>query len=491
MIPSIMTMSHDLPFDPTHGYTLETLLQVAAPAEPADLVSFWRETKALTDAVPTAVERRTIAPVADGQKLYEIEFDTLGGRCGGWLTVPMDGPPRALMVLGHGYGGRPEPGTFPQDPAMAVLSPCARGFHRSARPDVPSSGGAHAVHGIERRETYIQRFNVAEIWSAASVLLELFPSARGRLYYSGSSFGGGLGALALPWDERFTRAYLELPSLGLHPFRMTHPSKGVASALRGFQEGRPDVLPVLQYFDAAITARHITIPVLATCALFDPSVPPPGQFAVYNTLAGPKQLIVADAGHFQFPGLDEALAYTEEEVGAWFVEPPEPSMTAFAAVELLDSFAQAGIEVIVDGGWGVDALLGRQTRRHEDLDIAMFHRDVPALRRLLEAQGYRDVPRDDTRDCNFVLGNNAGHRVDVHSCTFDAAGKNVFGVAYVPSNFSGRGSILGRPVRCIPPADALSFRAGFPLRPKDHRDMRVLCSTFDLLLPANIAEIHS
>ena len=80
------------------------------------------------------------------------------------------------------------------------------------------------------------------------------------------------------------------------------------------------------------------------------------------------------------------------------MDPRKPEMSAGDAVELLQLFAQHRIEVWVDGGWGVDALLGEQTRPHGDLDIALQHADVPKLRALLEARGYRDVPRDDTRD---------------------------------------------------------------------------------------------
>lgn len=52
-------------------------------------------------------------------------------------------------------------------------------------------------------------------------------------------------------------------------------------------------------------------------------------------------------------------------------------MSGDIAIELMQLFEQQGIEVIVDGGWGVDALLGRQTRPHGDLDIACQHKDVP------------------------------------------------------------------------------------------------------------------
>jgi lincosamide nucleotidyltransferase A/C/D/E len=35
-------------------------------------------------------------------------------------------------------------------------------------------------------------------------------------------------------------------------------------------------------------------------------------------------------------------------------------------IKLLKLFAENDIDVVVDGGWGVDALLGEQTCPHED-----------------------------------------------------------------------------------------------------------------------------
>jgi cephalosporin-C deacetylase len=47
-------------------------------------------------------------------------------------------------------------------------------------------------------------------------------------------------------------------------------------------------------------------------ALFDPHVPPPGQFAVHNALAGPRELLVLRAGHFEYPGERAETAILEE-----------------------------------------------------------------------------------------------------------------------------------------------------------------------------------
>jgi lincosamide nucleotidyltransferase A/C/D/E len=57
----------------------------------------------------------------------------------------------------------------------------------------------------------------------------------------------------------------------------------------------------------------------------------------------------------------------------------KPEMTSSALVELLHSLDAADIPVWLDGGWGVDALLERQTRSHKDVDIILRVADVPKL----------------------------------------------------------------------------------------------------------------
>lgn len=158
-------------------------------------------------------------------------------------------------------------------------------------------------------------------------------------------------------------------------------------------------------------------------------------------------------------------------------------MKAEKAIELLELFKANGIDTVVDGGWGVDALLGEQTREHEDLDIAIPHKDVPKLRELLTARGFSEIPRDDTRDCNFVLGDHRGNLIDVHSYTFDEQGNNIYGVAYLPEHFTGIGIINGYPVKCIPPEWAIKFHTGYELDENDFLDTSALCKKFEIPLP--------
>jgi lincosamide nucleotidyltransferase A/C/D/E len=159
-------------------------------------------------------------------------------------------------------------------------------------------------------------------------------------------------------------------------------------------------------------------------------------------------------------------------------------MTIEDLLDLLHMFEQNGVEIILDGGWAVDALLGGQTRPHEDLDVAMPHKYVPLARALLEARGYHDVERTDTQDCNFVLGDEHGHLVDFHTYTFDEQGNLTFGLPYPPESLTGVGTVLDHPVRCITPRWLVQFHTGYKFDDNDYLDVKALCERFGLELPA-------
>ncbi|WP_093610876.1 acetylxylan esterase [Streptomyces indicus] len=301
--------THDFPFDPSYGRTLDDLLRIPAPEGPADFDAFWRGRYEQARAVAPRPELGPLVEERDGVRIHEVSYTSVGGvRLGGWLVLPAEGAAEHGFVIGHGYGGREAAGAdvpLPLPHSAAIL-PCVRGMaDRSLSPTVPSVAGEHVLHGIGSRETYVIGECVADLWCAASALLELVPelnTSAPRLGYRGVSFGGGLGALVLPWDDRFAAGQLTVPTFGNHPLRVTLDCAGSGAAVRRHHADHPEVLDVLAYFDAATAARKLHKPVLVAAALFDPSVPPPGQFAVHNGLAGPRDLMVCEAGHFDYEG---------------------------------------------------------------------------------------------------------------------------------------------------------------------------------------------
>lgn len=159
-------------------------------------------------------------------------------------------------------------------------------------------------------------------------------------------------------------------------------------------------------------------------------------------------------------------------------------ITAHDAIELLDLFESVGVEVYVDGGWGVDALLGRQTRPHLDLDIALPYRDLLLLRRMLIVAGFLQIPTNDTWEHNFVVQDERLRRVDVHTYILDEAGKNIGGLEYQRHHLLGRGTIAGREVRCIPVDVMIDFHLGYEPDEDDFADVLALCQAFGRPLPA-------
>src|SRR5262249_39177718 len=109
------------------------------------------------------------------------------------------------------------------------------------------------------------------------------------------------------------------------------------------------------------------------------------------------------------------LATAIREFGA--AEVPITHMTPAAVVQFLDLMEASSLEVCLDGGWGIDALLGEQTREHGDLDIILRVEDVPRLVAVTGAAGYARQPGG--TDTNFVLKTQSGHEIDVHAIRFD------------------------------------------------------------------------
>lgn len=310
-------IEHAFPFDPTCGYTREALLNVQPPdTEPTDFASFWRATYAETLAVnPEILVRPLWSPDPD-VLVSAVSFLSLGGiRIGAYVSRPRTS--RGGLVVGHGYGGLSHPVLRRN---LTVIAPCIRGFGLSQDHAIPWRSEHHVLHGIDQRETYVLRGSVADIWQAASVLVQLYPETESNVLYSGASFGGGLGALAVPWDKRFRAAHLDVPTFGHHPLRLAFPSIGSGEAVRGYHAKHPEAETVLRYYDAATAAVHTRIPVVCTPALFDPAVVPPGQFAVNNAIPQRfRQTFILDAGHWTCSGNEPTLRAANAAVDALFL----------------------------------------------------------------------------------------------------------------------------------------------------------------------------
>lgn len=168
-----------------------------------------------------------------------------------------------------------------------------------------------------------------------------------------------------------------------------------------------------------------------------------------------------------------------------------PEMTVDALVDVLRLFESDGIEVWLDGGWAVDALLGAQTRPHKDVDIILRVADIPKLCETLANKGFER--RDGGTKSNFVLADRSGLEVDVHAIVFDRDGNGVYRMEnrsdwiFPAAGFSGRGLVQGFCVPCLSAeVQVLCHAHGYVPAEKDLRDMELLRARFGVELPPHL-----
>jgi len=286
------------------AHSLAQLLHIKPPAPPHDFAAFWqaRYQQALTVQPHPRLSHSGTHRAFD---IYDLHYTSTNAfNIGGWLLIPRHTPVTRGAVIGHGYGGRDAPDVnLPLPSGTACLFPCFRGLSRSQRPPISNQPHYHVLHDLDKKDQYILGGCVEDLWLAVSALLSLYPAAQQHLAYLGMSFGGGIGALALPWDSRIQRAHFNVPTFGHHPLRMTQPTWGSAAAIQTFHRQHPQlhVLDTLAYYDAAIAAQFIRVPTHIAAALVDPIVTPFGQFAIYNALTSTKQLFLLEQGHADYP----------------------------------------------------------------------------------------------------------------------------------------------------------------------------------------------
>lgn len=142
----------------------------------------------------------------------------------------------------------------------------------------------------------------------------------------------------------------------------------------------------------------------------------------------------------------------------------------------------------VDGGWGVDALLGGQTRVHGDLDVAVEARHLDAFLAGLRDCGYAEVGEEGATGWNFLMACPRGAVVDLHAIVLDERGNGVLGPpeagnAYPVDSLTGHGRLGGRQVDCIAADWAVRFRDGYVGDADDRADVHALCDRFGLTVP--------
>lgn len=159
-------------------------------------------------------------------------------------------------------------------------------------------------------------------------------------------------------------------------------------------------------------------------------------------------------------------------------------MTGDDVVAVLAVLREAGVEVWVGGGWGIDALVGEQTRVHRDLDL-MHRREQEALVvAALAASGF--VESLDQRPVRFVVADGNGREIDLHPLAFrpdgsaEQASPDPDRSFEYPADCFVLGRIGGHDVACLSAEQQNRFHRGYQPTERDRHDMARLRAAFGI-----------
>jgi lincosamide nucleotidyltransferase A/C/D/E len=121
-----------------------------------------------------------------------------------------------------------------------------------------------------------------------------------------------------------------------------------------------------------------------------------------------------------------------------------PPIATARVIETLTALEAAGVRTVLIGGWGIDALVGRQLRPHRDLDLIADCGQLEKAAEVLNGLGYRSWHRNSAPDPLGCLElsvaeafrDQAMRVVELHGADLDLLD-------------SARGTIGGHPVSCL------------------------------------------
>ena len=158
------------------------------------------------------------------------------------------------------------------------------------------------------------------------------------------------------------------------------------------------------------------------------------------------------------------------------------------ACEIIRFALQNGIKVYLDGGWGVDALLGKETRIHNDIDLFIELKYYHDFIQMIKQLGFDEVITEYTTDGHTVWKDSKQRIIDLHCFEFTDDGILYEGDIFPSGTFSGIGKVGDITVSCIEPLSQVMFHLGYEHDENDVHDVKLLCEAFHIAIPDEYKE---
>ena len=310
----------DLPLEELRSYT-------GRNPRPEDFDAYWSTALAELDAaIPSAeVQIDAVAHVAPYAECSDLWFTGVrGARVYAKLARPAGRTtPGPSVVMFHGYSGS-SPDWF------ELLPYVAQGFTVAAL-DVRGQGGrsqdvggalgstleGHIVRGLgDDPQNLAFRHVYLDTVQLARIVMDLPGVDAQRVGVTGASQGGGLTLVCAALEPRVRAAASVFPFLCdfQRVWEMDLATDAYAEIrgwLRRFDPTHADIdglWRTLGYIDVQHLAPRIEADVLMFTGLMDTICPPSTQFAAYNAIRSPKQMVLyPDYEHEPMPGRDDRI----------------------------------------------------------------------------------------------------------------------------------------------------------------------------------------
>lgn len=298
-------------------------MSLLEPDVPEDFDAFWAE------AVAEAAQQRLdfVRDVQDdvtrpGFTIETLSFRGMGGHARhGWIAYP-DGARRLPSFLWIPPYSRWSmmPNQYGTREGMTSFSFNLHGESAFHQEDYTPKRGYFAEGALEPR-TWVFRRMVQDCLIALRVLEAQPEVDETRMASMGMSQGGGMSVWLGALSPKIKAVVADMPFLGAMPWvfqKMVHryPLKELTDFMEANPLGRERVLHTLSYFDTMHFATRCAVPTLLTAGLKDPAVRPDQVRAIFQALAGEKELVELDWGHDWHPSMvDRNLIWLKRFLG--------------------------------------------------------------------------------------------------------------------------------------------------------------------------------